>query len=183
MSIPESYYEALDLLNKIDREKESVETQYELTTVNKDLKSALGGKKPLFGLLSPAPMNHWARAMQWGNFKYLESGDYLRIPQGLSNIEVAIEYLSAAGRHIQDMCDSLIRYRAGGINAVKTLEEAVYCADEESYLPQIDHALASLGIVTQKLVDLGLLPEDPGTPWLNYYAPTKEPGKLILKND
>ncbi len=131
----------------------------------KDLKAALGGKKPLFALCAPAPLNYWARAHQWGNYKYTVVGNYLRPPNDMTDLERALEYISATQRHLTDVAHKIVNFLAQGRGASVNAIQAVYCKDEESGLPQLAHAEASLGICIQQLVDAGLLPEDPGTPW------------------
>ncbi len=148
----------------------------------RDLKAALGGKKPLLAFCAPAALNHWARAHQWGNFKYLQAGNYLREnPEGVTDLEMALEYISAAQRHLAHISDNIVRYMAGGLRAAALPEIAASSEDAESHLPQWGHVLASVGIAIQKLADAGLIPADPGTPWIHFYEEQHQPGELILK--
>jgi hypothetical protein len=153
-----------------------METASKLT----DYKTALDGQKPELGLIAKAPQIHIARTHQWGNFKYLEAGNYLRPPpEGMSDLDRFMKYLSGVRRHLEDVLDMCMRFRSRGRLAPSSAQEAVGTPDKESGLPAIGAAATGLCIAIQQAVDAGLLPEDPGRPWLDRYEPTKVAGVLI----
>lgn len=146
----------------------------ELAVDDRDLKSALKVSKPIMAYSDYAGLVYDARQREYGNDKYKQTGNYLRPPPpGCSDVDRALQYLSASLRHTHKVCHSIIRNLGNGRDSEPTLADAVYCRDTDtdetgfppSGLPHIGGALTSLCMAIQQLVDAGLLPADPGTPW------------------
>lgn len=147
----------------------------------KDMKAALGGKKPLLSLVPPAIQVYIARRLQFGGFKYLQTGNYLREAEGMDDLERFKEYLSGVRRHILAVEDAIVRFQAKGRGHAATAADAVGIIDPEVGDTMMGGACASLAIAMQVGVDAGFLPADPGCPWLEKYEPTQVAGQLIPK--
>jgi hypothetical protein len=108
-----------------------------------------------------------ARACEYGNDKY-ERANYLR-PTGsvAKDFERLRAYLRAAQDHIGDALDSMEHHQAGDPNLenVDGMKAAAYATDDESGLPHVAHASASLNMAIEQAVQFNLLPRDPGQPW------------------
>lgn len=129
-----------------------------------DMKQGMGRKPPL-AQVPPALLNYAARAHQYGADKY-QLGNYLReAPEGMTDMDRLLEYISAAQRHLAAWADSIIRHLGGGKNRALDLDTACHAPDSESGLPHAAHAAASLGMALQQAADAGLMPLDPGAPW------------------
>lgn len=127
-------------------------------------------QKPPVGLNDYAADIYDARNRQYGNWKY-EFGNYLREPaKGITDVERLLENLHAARRHLSKTIQSIIRFLGKGRRAESSLQSACYAADfdgnKPSGLPHIAAARTDISMAIQQAVDAGLLPEDPGTPWL-----------------
>lgn len=133
-----------------------------------DMKPPAGVKAPL-AQVPLALSTYTSRAHQFGAEKYAV-GNYLReSPDGA--LTMAMGYSSALMRHVGAFNDSIIRHLGGGLGHEPDATDAAYAADPESGLPHLAHAAASLGMLIQKLVDLGYLPADPGITWITKEKP------------
>ncbi len=131
-------------------------------TVGTDRKQALaGGGKPPLASIPAAALVYTARAMQYGTSKYGRGSFHGACPQGVTPAERLLAYLDAAMRHITTTADAITRATAAGTS----LTAAACVQDDESGLPHLCHALASLAIGVTIAENDDLLPVDPGAPW------------------
>lgn len=112
-----------------------------------DKKIETAKKKPPLALVPQGALTGLARVFQYGAEKYAP-GNF---------IEATIEdgagerYISAALRHLAQM------QHQSGLHT----EESLACLDDESWLPHLDHAIASLVMLRAIAIKDGLLPADP----------------------
>lgn len=128
-----------------------------------DMKAGVGGIKAPLSQLPKASLVYASRAFQYGATKY-KPGNYLRPPGSGNDTERLLDYISAAQRHLAAWATEIMRSIGTGRAALE-LKQACYAADDESGLPHVSHALASLLMGVQQAVDAGLLPDDPGVTW------------------
>jgi hypothetical protein len=115
---------------------------------------------------------YMARAIAFGAAKYARGNYHGPPPASLGANAGAMRllgYIDAAQRHLARVADAMNRALGTGGD----LAAAAATRDEDgggkfpaSMLPDLAHALASLGIGVSCGVDDGLLPEDPGQPWV-----------------
>jgi hypothetical protein len=146
-----------------------------------DMKAGLTGGKPKLSILPRAAMNYMSRAIEYGADKYAR-GNYHGPPPGelgsgyLASAMRLLGYLDAAMRHLTRVSDAINHALGTG----KSVKEAAGTVDDDgggkfppSNLPDLAHALASIGLGITCAVDDGLLPYDPGRPW-DALRPTAE---------
>ncbi len=113
------------------------------------------GVKPPMHLIPRAALVWAARVLQYGNAKY-DRGNFLLPVDGESPVEKSQEYCGAALRHLTAHTDhvehELVRDGALG---------NPYPLDYESRLPHLAHALVSIMMAVQALVDGAVAGEDP----------------------
>ncbi len=130
-----------------------------------DMKEGVRGVKPTLSQLPKAGLSYASRAFQYGaSGKKYGPGNYLRPPAAGSDVERLLDYISAAQRHLAAWSTEIMRSLGEGRHA-RPMNEACYAADDESGLPHVCHALASLLMGVQQAVDAELLPADPGKTW------------------
>lgn len=159
----------------------------------KDTKEALGTrKKPDLTHVRVAPCNYIARAKEYGSDKY-ERGNYLRRTKGTKEDFLRFgAYLRAGMSHTMNVLDSMEAHLAQdpALEDEGGMQIAAYAADTDttpgakvgaSMLPGIAHAMASLSMAIAQATDSGLLPKDPGSPWLNEPAIEKALNESVQK--
>jgi hypothetical protein len=174
----------------------------------KDLKEGLSSarKADLTQVRTPF-LVYTARPCEYGNVKY-ERANYLRAasPVKTNGVESAPmaanfvrfrSYLRAALSHIQQTLDSMEMHQATDPHLLNEagMMQAAYAVDTDvtpgakvgaSLLPHVAPACASLMMAVTQAAKSGLLPADPGTPWLSGVAPTvvsTEQTKAALAGD
>lgn len=150
----------------------------------KDLKEALSStRKADTTHVRRAFLNYVARPSEWGSVKY-ERGNYRRPTGGKhhdtptkADFERFRAYLRAASDHIADVLDSMELHLATDpqLEDVEGMKRAAYAVDTDaapgsphgaSLLPHVAPACASLNMAITQAADCGLLPRDPGQPWV-----------------
>lgn len=165
----------------------------------KDLKEGLSSaRKADITHVRKAFMTYTSRPCEYGSAKY-ERANFLRaatpVPEGapIAGDFVRLrQYLRAATSHIADVLDSMERHQAGDPNLldVDGMRRAAYAVDTDvtpgakvgaSMLPHVAHACASLMMAVTQAANAGLLPLDPGTPWVQ--APARERFEIVALNE
>ena len=144
----------------------------------KDLKEALSSfRKPDLSHMRTPFLVYGTRGCQYGDYKY-ERSNYLREMETFSeDVERFRGYLTSTLRHVLAVLDSIEYHQANdpSLKDVEALKKAVYAIDLDvkpgdkygpSKLPHVCGAIASLQMAVVQAVRAGVLPEDPGTPWL-----------------
>lgn len=130
-----------------------------------DMKAALtpaGPGKPRLSLIPRAALDYLARALQYGSDKYAIGNFHRDAPSGVSADERLLVYLDAVLRHATSASDALVRARGRGDN----LTAAACVQDDDSGLPHLAHLLAAASLAVACAANDGLIPADPGAPWL-----------------
>lgn len=144
-----------------------------------DIKDA--GKKPDITHVRTPLKVYTARGCEYGDHVY-QRANYLRSPRTGNKVKDHWlryrEYLRAAAAHISKTLDAMEHHQAEDpeLKDEDGLMNSAYAADTSlpskpgglpSNLPHVAHACASLNILVTQAVWNGLLPEDPGRPWLD----------------
>lgn len=156
-----------------------------------DMKAGLTGRhgaRPKLSILPRAGLVYGARPLEYGDAKYARGNYHGPAPAALGTNAAALRvfgYIDAAMRHLSTVGDA-------GNKAMGTggdLAAAIAAPDDQasggfppSMLPHLAHALASVMLAITVAVDDGLLPEDPGQPWIALMATPPAEG-LPQKDD
>ena len=118
-----------------------------------------------------------ARACEYGSAKY-ERANYLRpVGSTAGDFNRLRAYLRAAQSHITQVLDSMEMHQSQDPNLTDEagMKRSAYCEDTDtkpgdkvgpSGLPHLCGAVASLMMGITQATTYGLLPADPGTPWV-----------------
>ncbi len=143
----------------------------------KDTKESLTGAKPDLTHVRRDSAVYESRAKEYGSVKY-ERGNYLRDSDDstVDSVERLRTYIRGSISHWMHMLDSIADHEANDPNFkdLQALIQACYAPDTEvgndgtpaSLLPHACGALASGAMAVSIGVKLGLLPKDPGQPWV-----------------
>lgn len=135
-----------------------------------DMKQALtSGARPKLSILPRVALVYTTRALEYGAAKYARGNYYGPAPKGVSPAERLLGYIDAAQRHLARVADNMNRALGTGGDlaaAASTVDSDGGGKFPASALPDLAHALASLAIGVLCGVNDGLLPEDPGQPWV-----------------
>ncbi len=138
-----------------------------------DMKAGLTGAKPKLSILPRTAMNYQARGTEYGEDKYARGNYHGPPPAALgSGLRAGalrlLGYIDATQRHLTNVSDALNRALGTGGD----LAAAACTRDTDSNgkfppsnLPDLAHAIASIGIGISCAADDGLIPVDPGRPW------------------
>lgn len=153
-----------------------------------DMKQGLTGSRPKLSILGRHGLIYTCRGHEYGGDKYARGNYYGPSPIGkdgqpISAVDRFMGYIDAAQRHLAHIAQAVnVAKGTGGDQRA-----AVACVDDEaaggfpaSMLPHMAHALASLFIGTEVAVMDGLLPADPGQPWV---ALLKVAGEALTQKD
>lgn len=154
-TFPEEIYE----LHKLCKEKAPIKT---------DMKEGLTGGKPMLSELPYAALVYASRGFEYGHSpgKY-ERGNYLRPTVDiLADFHRMQFYLDAVLRHTTKLTTEMNRALGCGDKTEAELKAAAMTIDVESGLSHLTGMLANGMMAVQQAVDAGLIPVDPGQPWL-----------------
>lgn len=139
------------------------------TPVKGDMKEGLTNGKPQLSQLPHAALVYAARGFEYGCSpnKY-ERGNYLR-PQVdmLADFHRLLFYADAVLRHATKLTTEMNRVLGCTDKTKEDLLKGVNTVDIESNLSHLTGMLANGMMAVQQAVDAGLIPADPGQPWLN----------------
>lgn len=144
-----------------------------------DLKAALGnGSKPDITHVRKPLMNYIARACEYGSAKY-ERANYMR-PTGSSREDFIRfgAYLRSAISHFVETADAMELHLSQDpkLEDLEGMRAAMYAADTDvtpgasvgaSGLPHVAHGLAGAMMALVQATGAGMLPADPGQPWVS----------------
>lgn len=152
--------------------------------VVKDMKEGLtSARKADITHVRKAFLTYTARPCELGSVKY-ERSNFLRPATPVAGgAPLAADfvrfraYLRAAASHIVEALDAMELHQAGDPNLLDEdgMRRAAYAEDTDvtpgakvgaSRLPHVAHACASLMMAVTQATNSGLLPADPGTPWV-----------------
>ena len=152
--------------------------------MKKDMKEGLSSnRKPDITHVRVPFMNYTARPCEYGEAKY-ERANFLRpTGDGPHRVPTAEDfkrfraYLRALISHAGETLEAMEKHQANDPNLtdVAGMRRAAYAVDTDvtpgakvgaSLLPHIAPACASLNMAITQAVECGLLPRDPGTPWV-----------------
>lgn len=144
----------------------------------KDMKEALSsGRKPDITHVRTPLLNYVARACEYGSAKY-ERANYDRPVDGdRAAFERLRAYLRACLSHTVQTLDAMERHQAldPQLEDSAGMKAACFAADTDpdtsgkvgpSGLPHLCGAAASLNMALEQAANAGLLPADPGQPWV-----------------
>lgn len=145
-----------------------------------DMKQGLTGSRPKMSILPRVALVHMIRAIEYGADKYARGNYHGPPPPNVSPEERLLGYIDATQRHLTRVADAINRALGTGGDV-----RAACCTRDEdgggkfpaSLLPDLSHALASMGIGVSCAVDDGLIPEDPGQPWKTALTESSIPQK------
>ena len=123
--------------------------------------------KPPLSVLPKSALVYGSRACQWGAHRYSLGNFHRPPPEGLTPERRLLVYLDAVLRHATAVSDALNR----AIGTETDLTIAACDPDEDSGLPHLAHLLASSMLAITCAVNDGLIPDDPGAPWLEAPVP------------
>ena len=159
-----------------------------------DMKAGLtSGARPKLTILPRHGLTHGTRAIEYGADKYARGNYHGAAPAELGEGDVKaakrlLGYLDAGLRHGTKVADAINRAlgTGGDLRAAAAIVDDVPGGDfPPSGLPDLSHMIASILIGVTCAVDDGLLPADPGQPWVaalkKLTATTAEP--LDQKDD
>lgn len=149
----------------------------------KDMKESLGDvrKADITHIRTPM-LVYGARACEYGSSKY-ERANYMRpVESTRADFERLRSYLRAGLSHIQQTLDSMEAHQATDPNLTDDIgmRRAAYSEDIDpdttgkvgpSKLPHLCGAVASLNMAITQATRAGLLPTDPGQPWVKVVVP------------
>lgn len=148
-----------------------------------DMKAGLTGAKPKLSILPRAMLTYAARPIEYGADKYARGNYHGPPPAALGENAAALRtlgYIDAALRHLTRVSDAINHALGTGGDvraAVGTVDDDATGGFPPSMLPDLAHALASVGLGITCAVDDGLLPADPGRPWDALRPPIELPQK------
>jgi hypothetical protein len=166
----------------------------------RDIKEALGNaRKAGFSHVRSALKRYVARACEWGTFRYVRS-NYLRPANDAPRDSVEAvraefnrhrTYLEAADRHLTGILDKMELHQATDPDLVdiEGMRRAVYAADTDvdpktgvaSGLPHACGLAASINMAITQATTYGLLPEDPGQPWVGALADKEQAIRKVME--
>jgi hypothetical protein len=145
----------------------------------KGMKESLSsGRKPDLTHVRLPFMTYTARPCEYGSVKY-ERANYLREVDGVrADFERFRAYLRAAASHIFETLDAMEKHQANDpkLLDIAGMKRAAYAVDTDakpgcphgpSLLPHVAPACASLMMAVTQATESGLLPRDPGQPWVD----------------
>jgi hypothetical protein len=166
--------------------------------VVKDLKEGLSSARKADVTQARGGIKRYlSRACEYGNAKYARA-NFLRptveggkrggggaVEQTRADFERFRSYLRAASSHLDAVLDSMEYHQAIDNELVDAdgMRRAAYAEDEDakpgcpigaSGLPHVAHAVASLMMAIEQATLYGLLPHDPGQPWVARTVTTTE---------
>lgn len=149
----------------------------------KDMKEALtSARKADITHCRRSIMVYIARACEYGVAKGYDRSNYMRT---VSDVPICSDdwkrfraYLRAAQSHIGAVLDAMEHHQANDPNLTDDwgLLDSAYAPDQDtppdelfpaSRLPHVAHAAASLMMAIEQATLFGLLPSDPGQPWVS----------------
>jgi len=146
----------------------------------KDMKEALGNaRKPDITHVRKTITYYIARACEYGTAKGYERANFLRETDGpKEDFERLREYLRADLGHLEDCLEAMEKHlrHDPDLEDIEGMRRAAYamdmdskegCATGPSRLPHVCGHVASAMIALSQAAMCGLLPEDPGTPWVD----------------
>jgi hypothetical protein len=148
-----------------------------------DMKAGLTGAKPKLSIVPRALQTYAARPLEYGADKYARGNYHGPPPAALGENAAALRllgYIDAAMRHLTRVSDAVNHALGTGGDvraAVGTVDDDAAGGFPPSMLPDLAHALASVGLGITCAVDDGLLPADPGRPWDALRPPVELPQK------
>lgn len=149
----------------------------------KDMKEGLSSaRKADLTHIRGAFLYYTARPCEYGSVKY-ERANFLRAVGGTKeNFERFRKYLRAAVAHLVETLDAMELHQASDpyLEDEEGMRRAAYAVDTDttpgskvgpSLLPHVAPACASLLMAITQATTYGLLPKDPGTPWVGGVVP------------
>lgn len=139
--------------------------------------------RPKLSINPQAALVYMSRALAFGAAKYRRGNYHGPCPEGVTREERYLGYVDAAIRHLTRVSDALnVALGTGGdtVAAASIKDSFAGGGFPASNLPDMAHALASIALAVVCGIADGLLPEDPGQPWVAEAKP--EPG-LPQKDD
>jgi hypothetical protein len=145
-----------------------------------DMKAGLTGRhgaRPQLSILPRAGLDYGARAIEYGAAKYARGNYHGPAPAALGADAAALRvlgYVDAAMRHLTAVADAANRALGTGGDIAAALacpDAAASGGFPASGLPHLAHALASVLLGITVATDDGLLPADPGQPWVAALVP------------
>lgn len=162
-----------------------------------DMKEALSStRKPDITHVRTPLMVYCARNCEYGNAKYQRANYLRKTPSLADDFRRARSYARAAVSHLVLMLDAMEAHEAQDpeLKDEVGMRIATYAADTDetpgakvraSRLPHIGGAVASINMLLAQAVQAGLLPADPGTPWVPFTtlqaSRVTVPGKRIVR--
>jgi hypothetical protein len=133
-----------------------------------DMKQGLTGAKPKLSILPRVAQTYQTRGTEYGADKYARGNYHGPPPPTVTPAERLLGYIDATMRHLTKVSDAMNRAlgTGGDLAAAACTRDTDTNGDfPASNLPDLAHAIASLGIGITCAADDGLIPEDPGRPW------------------
>lgn len=132
---------------------------------------AAGCPRPQMSLINYHGTVHEVRGAAYGADKYFRGNYHGAPPDSVDPVDRFAGYIDAAGRHLLKIAQAInVAKGTGG-----DVRAACAIVDDEasggfppSLLPHISHAIAGLKIAVECGVHDGLLPADPGQPWMQH---------------
>jgi hypothetical protein len=132
------------------------------------MKHGLRSSKPKFSILQRHAQVHQIRGTEYGADKYARGNYHGAPPAGVDPVQRLLGYIDATQRHLTRVAEAINRAIGTGgdvVEACQTRDTEASGGFPASNLPDLTHAMSSLGIGISCAVDDGLLPADPGQPW------------------
>jgi hypothetical protein len=155
------------------------------STPSTDVKEALHStRKPDITHIRTPLLTYGTRGCEYGTVKY-ERGNYLKPTASLRYDFIRLRaYVRSSVSHLMSLLDSMEAHQAvdPALQNDEAMKVAAFAADDDhdttgkvgpSRLPHLCGAIASLNMAVTQAVNAGLLPADPGQPWV----PKKEGDK------
>ncbi len=154
-----------------------------MSTKPKDMKEGLSSaRKADITHVRKAFMVYTSRPCEYGSARY-ERGNFARAVSDTPGTPTKADflrfraYLRAAQSHIVEVLDSMEMHQANDPNLedIEGMKKAAFAVDTDvppngsvgpSFLPHVAPACASLMMAVTQATKFGLLPEDPGQPWV-----------------
>lgn len=131
------------------------------------------GARPKLSILQYNGLVHGVRGTEYGADKYARGNYFGPPPAGVDPVDRFAGYIDAAIRHLGKIAQAINVAKGTGTDA----RVACGVVDDEasggfppSMLPHIAHAIAGMMIGVECGVTDGLLPADPGQPWISHPA-------------
>lgn len=129
------------------------------------------GARPKLSILQYNGEVYGCRATEYGADKYARGNYFGAPPAGVDPVERFLGYIDAAQRHLGKIAQAInVAKGTGGdlVAACAVPDDEASGGFPPSMLPHIAHAIAGLMIGVECGVHDGLLPPDPGQPWINH---------------